>query len=281
MSAQAPASIAAIQFVAQVGTHTQRLGVQAMGLSYKNKLQASLGAGAYYNFKQLGPKGHWLEYKLQAGVATGINTIASSYEYQQTLTANSVLLPSTLRCAYHYNIYGDTRGTAQHTGSIKIAYKKVEFITENDALAFRAFDRYRTGGILVNFIDSQYTAGVKLVLWTGFSNKAPKLLDSLKNRFVDIANAPMGKHSHGILAANIALPLMSKQYAHAEIGVDDESIRDFFQNKLVHQRTPFNRKNQTRVPQLDANGNSRIYANQSKRPSRLFANFGFNTAGLY
>jgi hypothetical protein len=263
----------------QFGTHINAVGARFNGHFVQNNIVGLVGADVTYNYKNLGAPGPWWQAKLSGGIAAGFLEATQQYESNRLSRTTNVPLVNDARMAYVYHYYADTRGTSQASASIKIAYKHLELVGENDAFAFLHFDRYRTGGIALSYVSDTFIIGIKSILWTGFSNKAPRLTSEAGQKYVDIAAAPFGKYSHGIYALQVGYAMPFQQYISVHIGLDDEAVRDVLQNKLVHAFV--NKKQQSIVPQLDANGNSRISNKQRKKQSRFFGQIGFGGLEMY
>jgi Bacterial toxin 23 len=263
----------------QLGTHSKNIGLQIGGQLGNKNVAALASISGIYNYQHLGAPGQWWQAKANVGGGFGLGAANKVYENNFMARTSLVALAQNFRAAYLYHFYRDTRGTSQNTGTIKLAYKNIELISENDAFAFLSFDRYKTGGIALRYINDSLAIGIKTVLWTGYSNKATKLSTEDGRTYVDIANAPLGKFSHGILALEVAYAQNYNQYASAQIGIDDESVRDFFQNKIVHAF--INAKKQTTVPQLDAQLHNRIKPSQKKRMMRFYGQVGMGGLEFY
>ncbi|MFM2386799.1 MAG: hypothetical protein RL660_1556 [Bacteroidota bacterium] len=279
--AQTPQVLASIRLHASLGTHSTRIGIQTGAYIVYNNVQLQATLAAYANNKHLGASKNWQELQASCGAACGFGAAQKPYEYINTSQATSNFCQKNFRANYSYNFYWDTRGTSQSAGTIKMAYKQLALVSENDAFAFKPYDRYRTGAIGVQFYDSNYCLATKAILWTGFSNQAPRLVDSNARRYVDIAASKFGKSSHGIFLVEASYNLPWQQNAYIQIGVDDEVIRDVLQNKLVHTIVQNKKLTQTRVPQLDRDGNTRSSKMQAKKPTQFYGQIGLGTVLFY
>jgi hypothetical protein len=159
--------------------------------------------------------------------------------------------------AYSLNFYVDNRHFTQRTATIAFRYKTIGIQTENDAFAFTPKDEFRTGHVHIYYQDSLLQLGTELKLWT-----------DLKARH----HAPS---SHGILNvfANYTLPL-TQQFVFVQIGLDNENIRDVFQNKLIHQSKLLKWLN----PHVKQ-GDVLKLRNDSKSKTKFYFQTGLNSTG--
>lgn len=109
---------------------------------------------------------------------------------------------------------------------------------ENDALGWQGKDRYRTGAINLAWYKNQNRYAANIQLWTGnpydpLAKSFPQPENS-KARwgYKDLSNTRFGKISHGILAFDFARDIGYRTIFNSRIGIDDERVRYYLQNKL-------------------------------------------------
>ena len=168
-------------------------------------------------------------------------------------------------------------------------------MTENDVFGSTVGkDNFRTGAFAVGYRQDHLLYELMTVLWTGQTRgqntetfRGEKAKDfPARWGYRDISNSLYGKYSHGILAANVQYALPYGQIAQAAFGVDDERVRDFVQNKMMHDMyfCPPNWTNVRNIhfPMLDCDGNPYCYHEDQKiRPGKLYFQLGANGSRFY
>jgi hypothetical protein len=236
--AQQPNLIAKLGISIAYGTHIQKCGIlMGIGIQYK-QLQANTILHTQYNFKHLGPpQAHW-SASVHQGIAYGWQPRLANIESINNIDAHSLQQAYNYKIAYALHWYSDTRNTTQRTASIALRMHHYIISTDNDALAFSSWDRYRTGNIHFAYTNALIQVGTQVWLWTGQSNKLPVLTDTLNGRsrrYVNLQQAQHGQYSHGILQLYSSYNLPMQQSVSAHVGIDAEQVRNIIQNKVVHQ----------------------------------------------
>jgi Bacterial toxin 23 len=201
---------------AQIGSHNRKVAIWLRPQVVLNTTQVyNMCELALYQ-KGLGSKKTYLQGLAQLGITQSFGKIfAINNDLPIRWTTWS--MDRTWQIGYHFNWYLDTRNTSQRTGTITIQYRKWQLSTENDALAFSPKDRYRTGGIRLMFLDSNFAISQEVLLWTRAQKNATNF------------------HNHGIVATSFHYKFGTLLPLSTSLGYDSEKIRNFFQNKLVHQ----------------------------------------------
>ncbi len=220
-----------------LGTHFQRLGLNLNFYYTNNFFQTNSEIRLYRNFKNLGPPQTYNELVLSQGLlfAYGIKTpdfnpFINSCS-NQTGYQNSV--------AYVYNAYFNTIKTTQQSGTFAFQFKDLYFITENDIFARRMLDRFRTGAFLIMYqYNNQYQFAVNCSMWTGQMGNKHEYTDStgFKNCYMDTLGGKYTGYSHGLLSLQFKTYLDYGQTAQLNVGQDAEQVRDFVQNKMIHDQ---------------------------------------------
>lgn len=269
-----------------VGSHFQRLGLNVNFFYVTDFFQANSEVRAYFNFKNLGPKLVYPELVLSQGVLFGYgkkqiwnNPFITSVS-NQTGYAYSV--------AYSYNAYFNSIKTKQQTGIIALGFDRIAFIAENDILGHKFFDRFRTGGFLLQYqYEDKFQAGISSVMWTGELGRKVSNDPVFKARcYMDTTGGHYTNFSHGLLSLQFKYNIGLSHNLQANLGVDAEQVRNAIQNKFIHD-LPFVPKKLIKpinchIPMLDTEGNQYLFRPEQKikRPE-LFWNVFSNAALFY
>lgn len=266
-----------VGFIGAFGTHFQKFGIVVQGYYVYQFAQVNASIRLYDNFKNLGPKGEYAELNAALGLCLGygkknneINPFVSSVG-NQTGYYNSV--------AYSYNVWLNKLKTSQVTGIIAFQFNHFSIISENDLLAKRILDRFRTGAILLQYQDKQIQYAINTTLWTGQLGKAitNDALFPYKG-YLNTEGSVYGNMSHGLLSAQVRVANEYGQYLQANIGMDAEQIRNALQNKVVHTLFP----NNYHLPMIDSTGQQYLYKKgQVVKKPRLYLNANLNANVFY
>jgi hypothetical protein len=245
------------------GTHFQRLGFN-LNFFYVNQFfQANSEVRVYMNFKNLGPKKMYPELVLSQGVVFGYGYLQSYFNpfissiSNQTGHSNSI--------AYSYNAWFNKIKTKQQTGIAAFQFNRITVIAENDILARGYYDRFRTGGFLVQYqYENQFQAAVNCALWTGkMGRQVHDDKDFNAVCYMDTTGGIYTHYSHGLLSAQIKYNVGYSQNVQANVGVDAEQVRNAVQNKLIHDMVFIPRKwitlKNCHIPMLDDKGEQYLH----------------------
>lgn len=242
-----------------LGTHFQRLGLNLNFYYTYNFIQANSEIRLYRNFKNLGPPKAHNELVLSQGLVfaygpttLGFDPFVNSYSNQSGYQ-NSV--------AYVYNAYFNKIKTTQQTGTLAFQFKDLYIISENDLLARPILDRFRTGGFLIMYqYQNTYQFALNCSMWTGQMGNRHNYIDSLGNSrcYMDTVGGLYTNYSHGLLSLQFKTYLDYGQSVQLTVGQDAEQVRDFIQNKIIHDQVflPKNWRStkNCHMPMLDENG---------------------------
>lgn len=267
------------------GSKFQRIGFTFQSYYIYNFAQVNAEVRLYHNILNLGPSDQYGEMTASAGLVCGYgqkndthNPFLSSIS-NQTGYANSV--------GYSYNIYCPRKiKTRQQTGNIALQFKEISIISENDILGHTFFDRFRTGAFLLQYqYQNKYQFAVNCTMWTG--QMGNKVMDShFPAGYMDTTGGKYTHYSSGLLSLQAKMYLDYGQNFQANVGVDAEQIRNFVQNKLIHDmvfipRSWFKRVN-AYIPMLDTEGNQYLYKEGQKvRGVEPYVNLFTNAALFY
>ncbi len=287
-----------------LGTHVRRLGLSCRFYYQYDFVQFNIQAAAVYNFKSLGSEAKGWEENIQLGMtgAWGKKRVNTDLVHPyMNPSGNQTLRPYS--AAYAYIFYFDKFGTSQRSGVFGFQIKDFRFYFENDFLAFQSMDKYRSGSLGLFYRWKDWQFALKQIAFTGdpYGSYCPWIEDDVfpsRSGFIDMTSAPLGNKSVGILAlqAERRLPVSEylninrqfplDQYVGVELGIDAEQIRNFFQNKLIHDSKvlPLNWgdvKN-PHVPMICEDGCPYTYHEGQKiRKPKLYFQTSLNNSILY
>ena len=223
-----------------IGTTVDRIGLFFLSGVRPGLIQCNARAGITYNFISYGTKARGPELQLGLGIVVPYGMKDSVVFSPIDLLSNQTGRKFSI--AYAYNYYFDKAGTSQSSGTFGFQTRHYRFLTENDILAFKKQDKYRTAAAIISYIHNEYTFSLKSVLWTGdsFDERACKITkDSLyrcRFGYKDLTNARWGRNSVGVLClqAEKAYTVLTPQTAKVMVGIDAEQVRHWLQNRIIH-----------------------------------------------
>jgi hypothetical protein len=262
------------QLVFQLGAPVNALGLNTNFFYAHNNFQVATGWQAKLYASGLGPKGMYIEnrFHLSGNVSWGNNRAVNRQFmnpiFQFTDKRNSL--------GYAHYWYWDSRETSQRSGAWLVQIDRAYVYFENDLFAGEGRDRFRTGTLQFMYMDSVQQIGLNMRMWTGETRGAKVIENSTypsSRGYKDLSESLYGKHSHGILSVSYARSFDFSPI-NIELGIDDERIRHFFQNKLIHDFPYFLKTNPMRnrhLPMLDENGLPYVDLDTQKlRRTRVF-----------
>jgi hypothetical protein len=269
-----------------LGSHFQRLGIN-LNFFYVNRFfQANSEIRTYFSFKNLGPRLVYPELVLSQGIAFAygpkqnlVNPFISSIS-NQTGHLHSV--------AYSYNAYFNKIKTKQQTGILAFQFNRISVIAENDILGHTYFDRFRTGGFLIQYQhEDKFQVAINSTLWTGeMGNKVVNDSNYKARCYIDTTKGRYTQYSHGLLSLQFKYNIGLSQNLQTNVGVDAEKVRNAVQNKFIHDM-PFIPKKWIKpvnchIPMLDTAGNQYLYKREQKiKKPQLYWNVFSNAAMFY
>jgi len=270
--------------VSALGNRFQRIGLTVQAYYFSDFVQINAEVRVYHNFKNLGPPGQYNELVTAAGLVLGYG--AKQKEHNPFLSSVSNQTKYTSSVGYSYNLYFNKIKTTQQTGIIALQFNKFSIISENDIFARAIKDRFRTGAILALYqYKNLYQFAVNCTMWTGQMRK--KITNDKSFPFYGYMDTTYGlyaHYSHGLLSGQFKMALNNGQDLQANIGVDAEQVRNFVQNRLVHDVIPTKGhwpKN-CHIPMLDNKGNQYLYRpGQKIKPPHLYWNLFTAAASFY
>lgn len=274
----------------QLGTPVNRVGLVTNIFYHYDFVELDLEWRGHYNFSNYGPPQEGWESQFATGV-----TLAMGKKDSLSIPFTMPFFQHTGRkFALNYTLYfyKDQVETSQRSGTIALQFDRVHLVTGNDVFgSFRGGDEFRTGTFSVFYQKENWLYELKTVLWTGkTSGEGTQTFRDTdypcRFGYRDICGAKYGRFSHGILAGQIHRVLDFGQIVQVGIGVDSERVRNFIQNKLIHDMyffpTAWTQVRNVHIPMLDEDGNAFTYqAGQKVKPATWYLNFALNGGGNY
>ena len=249
-----------VGLVTALGNRFQRLGITVQGYYCYGHLQGNAEVRFYRNFRNLGARKKYNELVTSAGVVFGYGGISTLHNPFLSPVSNQTGYVNSV--GYSYNLYFNRIKTTQQTGTIALQFRDVSIITENDLLARPELDRFRTGGVLVQYqYRDQLQIAINCTMWTGQMGANRILISNgfFPYGYMDTAGGRYTQYSHGLLSAQAKASFGYGQYAQANLGVDAEQVRNFVQNRIMHDMVflpeKWHNPRNCHLPMVDTAGN--------------------------
>jgi hypothetical protein len=289
-----------VGLVYEIGQPVHRIG-GSIGLHVNlGSAQVSSNHTLFYAFRNYGPKIARLESQSDLSLGLGFGQAKTSFDDIALLSPISNFGPRTYLLSYGIKLYSDKIGTDQLTGLISFRMGDYFLASENDGFVFLPWDQFRTGAISVGrFIQNNHSAtifqqqqvSVDVLLYTGKTqgNPTQKISESnYPSRFgyKKLNTSAHYKASHGILKLSWSGSLIAGQQIFADIGLDNEKIRNVVQNKLIHD-LPFLPKKiikieNPHIPMRNEEGADYLFQKGEKiRKGKFVWGFGLNRPLFY
>lgn len=244
-----------------LGTHFNRIGFQVNLYYYHTLAQANAGFYGSFNRPFKDPKEKFLEgqFYLGAQFYWGNDSIDRYLINETTLNSNA-----PWGVGYYYTWYLDNRKTSQNSGGFSLQLHRFNIATENDLFAGEGRDRFRTGALQIGYWYEGFFFSYITQMWTGETRGVPRISGSetdypANGGYKNLSESVFGKNSHGIAALRVNYRLPFAQNVRADIGVDAEQIRHFFQNKLIHDLASTEKNANPHYPMLQKNGTPYLF----------------------
>ncbi len=269
-----------------LGTHFQRMGIVCNVYFVNDNFQANAETRFYFNVRSLGPEKVHNEAVTSLGVLFGYGAKQNYRNPFLSIIGNQTGYKYS--AAYAYQVYWNTIRTSQRTGVISLQFDKVSLITENDLLAPPSLDKFRTAAALIQYQhDSLFQAAVNCSMWTGKMGFKTASSDPhfYFGCYMDTTGSIYPNYSHGLLSAQMKYHVGYSQIVQANVGADAEQIRNFFQNKIIHDMRYLPKKwiknKNCHIPMLDDKGEQYLYKEGQKiKPASFYFNW-FSNASLF
>ena len=263
--------------IVDFGTHIQRIGLQTSAFATVSQHEFAFEYQVYFNLKNLGHEKTYWENTFRASYKFGFGEEDLFYLANPYFHPSIDHLSEKYAIGYALNFYLNKVGTKQSTGTIGFYVDDWNINLENDLWGnTKGRDRFRTGNLSITLIQNEFLFSASSLLWTGETKcaEAVKVDDAndypARYGYKDISACPFGKYSHGIVQATIAYvpeDFFRQQFA-LSVGLDAERIRNFIQNKVIHDMyflpEKVSKAKNLHVPMLDENGMPYLYRNDQQ-----------------
>lgn len=267
------------------GTQFDRIGISCNGYYAHNAYQINPGFNIYYNLKNIGPSKKYFEFAPSIGVIISFGRNDSLKNLfinplgNQTIKRNSI--------GYAFNYYLNNIKTSQATGTVSFQFGNFQIISENDLFAGGIRDEFRIGSFLAQYRDKNFQYGINYTGWTG--TRGSRVDDPnfpSRKGYMDMSHSLYGNVAAGMLSAQIQYAAPYGQILQGSIGIDAEQVRNFFQNKLIHDLIFLPKKWHLMAgshdPMIDSEGKMYLYKKGQKiRPVKLYLNLFANPNLFY
>ncbi len=247
-----------IGLLTALGNRFQRVGFTIQSYYLSDFAQVNAELRVYHSFKNSGPPKQYNELVSSAGLVLGYGVKQMEHNPFVSIVSNQTRYKNSI--SYSYNLYFNKIKTTQQTGIIALQFNHLSIITENDIFARPTLDRFRTGAFLVQYqYKDQYQFAINCTMWTGqMGNKATYP----KGCYMDTTGGRYTNYSNGLLSGQFKMALNNGQNLQANAGIDAEQVRNFVQNRLIHDL--INKKKNCEIPMLDTMGNQYLYMQGQK-----------------
>ncbi len=269
-----------------LGNKFQRIGYTLQGYYFYKFIQVNAEVRIYYNLKNLGPAKEYAELVASGGLVLGYGEKQTWHNPFLSPVSNQTKYKNSV--GYSFNAYFNKIKTKQQTGIIALQFGSFSLISENDLLARPILDRFRTAAFLIQYqYKNLYQAGLNCTMWTGQMGRSVR--DNKDFPFVgymDTTGGSYTNYSHGLLSAQFKMSIDAGQNLQANIGLDAEQVRNFVQNRLIHDAAFLPKKwykpTNCHIPMLDTAGNQYLYrTNQKIKKPELYWNVFSGAASFY
>ena len=271
------------------GTKVNRIGLQLSGYYTYAIAQVNSQFNLYYDFRSMGLKKKTPEIQAGLGLEMGFGREDSVRNNFVGLGENN--MEHVYSVGYSWLHYWDKQQTSQSSGIFSINADAFRLLMENDLFGggqgWR--DRFRTGALLVEYQYLNTKFAFSTLLWTGDYSESPKIKGSsypARYGYRSADNAQYGDHSLGLLSVQVEQLLPFYQRPRLNIGVDSEHIRNFFQNKLLHDLRflpdKMIRHRPYHIPMIRPDGSQYLYGDEERvKRASLYLNLGLNNFPFY
>lgn len=267
------------------GTHFDRIGISCNGYYAHHSYQLNPGFKIYYNFRNIGPSKKYFELAASIGLIFPFGKNDSAKNIFISSIGNQTGKRNSM--GYSFNYYLNNIKTSQTTGTVSFQFGNFQIISEDDVFAGGIRDEFRTGSGLIQYRYKNFQYGINFIGWTGKrgTHRDDPNYPS-RNGYMDMSNSLYGNVSTGILSAQVQYAAQYGQIIQGNAGIDEERVRNFFQNKLIHRFFFSPKKEQWRggsdLPMIDSEGKMYLYKKDQKiRHTKLYLNLFTNPNLFY
>ena len=185
---------------------------------------------------------------------------------------------------YGLNFYWDGQRPSQMTGSFGITVDQFSLFMENDFLAGRSKDRYRTGAIALVYPREAVYIALQHLAWTADPYREGTRTATDRDQYPQarygyrhLGQQPYQSRSAGILALRALYRRPGGPTLGAALGIDAEQIRHTIQNRWIH-----NTIKNPHIPMIDTQGQPyRFGPHQKIRAPRCYGELLLNPTDFF
>ncbi|MBN4072870.1 hypothetical protein JYT74_02395 [Crocinitomix catalasitica] len=271
------------------GNKINRFGLQISGYYNYAFAQANSQLAIYYNIRSMALKKRTFEIQWGLGVELGFGREDSVRNEFVGLGENN--MEHIYSAGYSYLRYWDWQGTSQSAGIFDLNIIDFRIIGENDLFGggkgWR--DRFRTGGLMIEYQYEKFKFALSTAIWTGDYTGCKTVQDSIypaRFGYRLQEGSEFGDRSVGLFSAQVRYLLPYNQMPRIDLGFDSERVRNFFQNRLIHNMRFFPGKwikhPQGHIPMLQKDGSQYLFRDGQKiKPTSFYFNLGLNNFPFY
>ncbi len=276
--------------VVTLGKPIMRLGLMAGAQWSYSYASTNIELRWHHNFSNYGPPISSNEWQAKMAIMGGWGT-EKAYDfiphiYLPTYTQNNWDL------GYSLNYYHDDIGSSQWTGTLLARLDKVLLAIENDILVWGLSDSYRTGTLQLYYADSLQLIEWRNTMYTGYTqcDHKKRITEDAdypaRWGYIDYTDCQYAAYSHGVSAIVYQRRLPYGQTLSIGGGLDDERIRNFWQNRVIHDMYFFpekwNKAKNLHIPMVAEDGTNYLYGeDQELRQRTIFWELGLNSSSGY
>ncbi len=277
--------------VVSLGVPVTRIGIVASAQWAYSYFSTNTEIRWHHNLRSYGPRVSSNEWQAKVAVLGGWGRDKAysflPYTYLPCYTQNDFDI------GYSLNYYRDNIHTSQWTASIIARLDKILIVIENDIFVpWGMSDNYRTGSFQLLYADSMQMIEWRNTMYTGYTQCSTKkrieATDSYPARwgYIDYSDCLYSSYSHGVSALLYHRRLAYNQNVGMGFGVDDERIRNFWQNKLIHDMyfipPRWNKARNKHIPMVADDGTLYLYKDLQKlRKTKPYVYIGLNGESTY
>jgi len=271
----------------QIGSHQNRMGAQISGTFGESFANIGFQYHVLYTFSDLG----YFEQSVQhiGGLQLSSSFVKNDAKYR-SITDSPFGNDRFYEFYYLYRYYFNNWNTQQPTGELGLNFGYFFLKHENDLLAAKSVDKFRTAAMRLGYRDSVQSIATSFIFWTGNKDhhKTKRINSSNFSRYgyYDLSETPFGRYSHGILSLDYMRQMPFGNQVMISAGYDHERIRNAIQNQFMHDLPIWPKKWNTAksryVPMVDQNGNAFLFKNHQKlRKAKVYWGVSLNSLEFY
>jgi hypothetical protein len=217
------------------GTHVNAIGINLKAYYQDYFYQFNGGTSFCWNINSYGGRKRFWESRNTVGIVLLGGKKTNTVDFQLDGLNHQTTYNTGI--GYNYLWYFDNVHTSQRSGGWALHLKNWSFYMENDVFGGQAKDRFRSGHFAVSHRTGDFKISSGFYIWTGETDSSSwqrGATDACPYGYKLLDDAPYGTTSHGILYGSLLYNASYGQNLVIRAGIDDENLRNFIQNKLIH-----------------------------------------------